>query len=58
MLITFIDRTSQVAIAGRTAEYRRPHGRDDLTTPGDYHLPFGKFEPKTEAARWFWQSAA
>ena len=42
---SFLNWTSRVAISGRVAERRRP--RDELTTPGDYHLPFGKVEAET-----------
>jgi len=55
MSITFINRTSRVAIAGRVAEQRRPETTDELTTPGDYHLPFGKEEARAEAAKWLCQ---
>jgi hypothetical protein len=48
--------TSRVAIAGRIAEYRRPQNWNELTIPGDYHLPFGKAEDHAKAARWLWQS--
>jgi hypothetical protein len=44
MSITFINRTSRVAIAGRVAEWRHPHEWNELTMLGDYHLPFGKPE--------------
>ena len=56
MSITFINRTSRVAIAGRVAEWRRPHEWNELTMLGDYHLPFGKAEARAKAARWLWQS--
>jgi hypothetical protein len=52
---TFMNWTSRVAIAGRIAERRRPHDWNELTTPGDYHLPFGKIEAKAEAAKWLCQ---
>jgi hypothetical protein len=48
--------TSRVAIAGRIAEWRRPQNWDELTTLGDYHLPFGKAAAQAKAARWIWQS--
>ena len=38
--------TSRVAIAGRIAERRRLQDWNELTTPGDYHLPFGKTEAR------------
>ena len=45
MSITFINRTSRVAIAGRVAEWRRqPQNWNELNMLGDYHLPFGKAE--------------
>jgi hypothetical protein len=28
---------------------------DELTTPGDYHLPFGKVDAERKAAKWLWQ---
>jgi len=57
-MITFIDRTSQAAITGRVGECRRrSHSWDELTMPGDYHLPFGKAEAQPEAAKWFRQAA-
>ena len=56
MSITFINRTSRVAIAGRIAECRRPQSWNVLTILGDYHSPFGKAEAKAKAARWLWQS--
>ena len=52
---TFVNWTSRVAIAGRVAEWRRPGSWNELTIPGDYHLPFGKAEARTEAAKWIWQ---
>ena len=42
MANTFVNWTSQVAIAGRVAERRRAH---EWTVLGDYHLPFGKAKP-------------
>ena len=51
-MITFIDRASQAAIAGGVTECRRrPHRWDELTIPGDYHLPFGKAEALARAAK-------
>ena len=56
MSITFINRTSRVAIAGRVAERRRqPQNWNELKMLGDYHLPFGKAEARTEAAKWLCQ---
>jgi hypothetical protein len=26
-----------------------------LTTPGDYHLPFGKVDAERKAKKWLWQ---
>jgi hypothetical protein len=53
---TFANWSSRVAIAGRVAERLRPQSSDDMATPGDYHLPFGKVEAKTKASKWLWQS--
>jgi hypothetical protein len=53
---SILNRTSRVAIAGRIAECRRPQNWNDLTIPGDYHLPFGMVEARAKAARWLWQS--
>ena len=56
MSITFINRTSRVAIAGCVAEWRRqPQNWNELTMLGDYHLPFGKAEARAEAAKWLCQ---
>ena len=55
MSYTFVNWTSRIAIAGRVAERRRAHNWNELTIPGDYHLPFGKAEARTEAAKWLWQ---
>jgi hypothetical protein len=52
---TFRNWTSRVAIAGRIAERCRPQNWNELAMPGDYHLPFGKTEARTEAAKWLWQ---
>ena len=41
---TLVNWTSRVAIAGRVADWRRPHEWNELTILGDYHLPFGKAE--------------
>jgi hypothetical protein len=56
-MITFIDRASQAAIAGIAECRRRSHSWDELTIPGDYHLPFGKAEARAGAAKWFRQAA-
>jgi hypothetical protein len=56
MPITFVNRTSRVAIAGRIAESRRQSvSWAESTISGDYHLPFGKTEVQAEAAKSFWQ---
>ena len=56
MSITFINRTSRVAIAGRVAEWRRqPQNWNELNMLGDYHLPVGKAEARAEAAKWLCQ---
>ena len=52
---TFMNWTSWVAIAARIAERRRPQNWNELTTPGDYHQPFGKVEAQAEAAKWLCQ---
>jgi hypothetical protein len=52
---SFLNWTSRVAIAGRIAEHRRPHDTDELTAPGDYHLPFAKVDAGTKATKWLWQ---
>jgi hypothetical protein len=53
---TFVNWTSRVAIAGRIAERRRqPQNWNELNMLGDYHLPFGKAEARTEAAKWLCQ---
>ena len=56
MSYSFLNWTSRVAIAARIAECRRPQNWNELTLPGDYHLPFGKAEAQAKAARWLWQS--
>jgi len=53
---TILNLTSRVAIAGWIADCRRPQNWNELTIPGDYHLPFGKAEAQAKAARWLWQS--
>lgn len=50
------DFLSRIVIAGRIAEYRRPASVNELTMPGDYHLPFGRTEAQAKAARWLWQT--
>jgi hypothetical protein len=51
MSVTFMNWTSRVAIAGRVAEsHRISH------VQGDYHLPFGKTEARSEASKWLWQT--
>ena len=52
---SFLNWTSRVAIAGRVAERRRLRETDELTAPGDYHLPFAKVDAGTKAAKWLWQ---
>jgi hypothetical protein len=53
---SFLNWTSRVAIEARIAQWRRPQDGNELTMPGDYHLPFGKTEAQAKAARWLWQS--
>jgi len=53
---SILNWTSRVAIAGRIAEYRHSQNWNELTIPGDYHLPFGKAEAQAKATRWLWQS--
>jgi hypothetical protein len=52
---SFLNWTSRAAIDGRMAEHRRPRDASELTTPGDYHLPFAKVDAGTKAAKWLWQ---
>jgi hypothetical protein len=52
---SFLNGSSRVAIAGRVAEERRSESWSALTIPVDYHMPFGKGEAQTKAAKWFWQ---
>jgi hypothetical protein len=52
----FLNWTSRVAIAGRVAKERRPESWNELTLPGDYHMPFGRTEAQTKATRWLWQA--
>jgi len=49
---SFLNWTSQAAIAGRIAECPRLQNWNELTIPGDYHLPFGKAEARAEVAKW------
>jgi hypothetical protein len=57
MSVTFMNWTSRVAIAGRVAEWRRQsYSSNELMIPGDYHLPFGRTEARTEALKWLWQA--
>ena len=57
MSATFMNWSSRVAIAGSVAEWRRiSHSSNELIIPGDYHLPFGKTEARTEALKWLWQT--
>ncbi|MFZ0096448.1 MAG: hypothetical protein WB540_12125 [Pseudolabrys sp.] len=51
---SFLNWTSRAAIAGRVAEERRSENWNELTIPGDYHLPFGKADAQTKAAKWLW----
>jgi hypothetical protein len=55
MLNSFLNWTSRVAIAGRVAQERRSESWNELTIPGDYHMPFGKAEAQTKATKWLWQ---
>ena len=52
---SFLNWTSRVAIAGRVAEERHSESWNDLTIPGDNHMPFGKASAQTKAAKWLWQ---
>ena len=49
---SFLNWTSQAAIAGRIAECRHLQNWNELTILGDYHLPFGKAEARAEVAKW------
>jgi hypothetical protein len=53
---SFLNWTSRVAIAGRVAEERRSQSGNELTLPGDYHMPFGKTEAQARATKWLWQA--
>jgi len=52
MSITFMNRTSQAAIAARAAERRHPQNSRESTTQGDYHLPFARTGVRAEAMKW------
>jgi hypothetical protein len=52
---TFVNWNSRVAIAARIAKHRRHQNADELTAPGDYHLPFVRTEAQTKAAKWLCQ---
>jgi hypothetical protein len=57
MSVTFMNWTSRVAIAGRVAEsHRISHSSNEFIVQGDYHLPFGKTEARSEASKWLWQT--
>ena len=57
MSVTYVNWMSRVAIAGRVAEMRRQfHSSNESTMQGDYHLPFGKIEARTEALKWIWHA--
>jgi hypothetical protein len=57
MSVTYVNWTSRVAVAGRVAELRRQsHSSNEPMIHGDYHLPFGKIEARTEALRWIWRA--
>lgn len=53
---SFHNFTSRVAIAGRVAEERRSQSENELTLPGDHHIPFGKTEAQARATKWLWQT--
>jgi len=56
MSVTFVNRTSRVAIEARIAQLRRlSHCSGELMILGDYQAPFGKVEARTEALKWLWQ---
>jgi hypothetical protein len=52
MTVALMKRTNQAAVARRIADSRRPQNFNELTTRGDYHLPFAKTEGRIEAAKW------
>ncbi len=57
MSVTYVNWTSRVAIAGRVAELRRQsHSSNESMIHGDYHLPFGTIDARTEALRWIWRA--
>jgi len=57
MSVTYVNWTSRVAIAIRVAKTRRQlHSSNESTIQGDYHLPFGKIEARTEALKWIWHA--
>ena len=57
MSVTYVNWTSRVAIAIRVAKTRRQfHSANESTIQGDYHLPFGKIEARTEALKWIWHA--
>ena len=57
MSVTCVSWTSRVDIAGRVAETRRQlHSSNESTIQGDYHLPFGKIEARTETLKWIWHA--
>jgi len=50
MSITFMNWTSEAAIAARAAKSWRPQSCNEMTR-GDYHLPFAKVQARAEAAK-------
>jgi hypothetical protein len=56
MSVTDVNWMSRVAIAGRVAETRRQFHSSNESTQGDYHLPLGKIEARTEALKWIWHA--
>ena len=57
MSVTFMNWTNRVAIAGRVAEsHRISHSSNEFIVQGDYHLPFGKTEARSEASKCLWQT--
>ena len=57
MSVTYVNWTSRVAIAIRVAKTRRQfHSSNESTIQGDYRLPFGKIEARTEALKWIWHA--
>ena len=56
MSVTFINRTSRVAIEARIAQLRRvSQCSSELMILGDYQAPFGKTEARAEARKWLCQ---